>query len=88
MKEILSKLSTYQEDALEKGIDFDLDLYFNSEHIPAAKVKMNYSISGDITKCYVFDTTFSDSSDHKNIQKKFSNIEHFITNVTEPKENK
>lgn len=88
MEETLKILSNYQIQALHKGISFDIDMTVNSNNTSSARVSMRYSVAGDISKGFSFDTTFSDSSRPLEDRKKFNNIEHYITTITGPIEQK
>lgn len=87
MEETLKKLSDYQIQAMKKEISFDIDLYVNDKKIPQARVKMQYSVTGGITKGFVFDTTFSSSIAPSKQENRFAEIEHFISTVTGPVDN-
>lgn len=79
MEETLKALSEYQLEALKKGIAFDIDLYYNSNKVPTARVKMEYSVTGDIAKSFAFDTTFV-GQDRKEAMK-LENIQYYINTV-------
>ena len=87
MEETFKSLSDLQIQALRKGIAFDIDLDYNGQSIPTAEVKMRYTVTGDISKGYAFNTTFNDSIDKNKQQYKLNSIAHFISTVTGPIEN-
>ena len=80
MEETLKSLSEYQIEALRKGISFDIDLTIGGDNVPSATVRMNYSVTGDISKGFVFTTTISKHDSCK--KRKLANIGHFISTVT------
>ena len=87
MEDTLKELSDLQIQALHKGIAFSISLDYNGEKIPITRVQLEYSIAGDITKGYVFDTTFDTTISNKRTQHKLNSISHFISTVTGPIEN-
>lgn len=84
MEETLKTLSQYQLDALKKGISFRIDLDYNSKKNPVAAVEMNYTVTGDMAKGFVFNTTFSESTTESKRQEKLENIKYFINTIVGP----
>lgn len=83
MKEIIRTLSEYQNDALDRGIDFDLNIYFNSQRVPTAEVKLYYSFAGDTSlETHLFTTTFTDSSNDHTHKGKLEKVRQFVYNTT------
>ena len=84
MKEVLKKLATYQIQALDKGIDFDIDLC----HIKGKKeinVKLSYMTYSNKPKNYQsMVTSISFTPGMRTSTKSYSldKIEKFIQNVT------
>ncbi len=86
MENTLKTLSEYQIKALKKGIDFTIELGYNSKHSATASVRLNYCSTGDIQENYIFNTTFSESTSAEKKQERLDNIKFFIETIV--KENK
>lgn len=81
MEKTLKTLSEYQIKALKKGIEFDIDLGYNSKHSATASVHMNYCSTGDIQENYIFNTSFSESTSNEKKQERLDNIRFFIDTI-------
>ena len=81
MKKTLQTLSEYQIKALEKGIEFRIDLGYNSKGSATANVEMHFTSTGDISKCYVFNTSFSENNTLEKKKEKLDNIKYFIDTI-------
>lgn len=81
MEKTLKTLSEYQIKALKKGIEFDIDLGYNSKHSATASVRMNYCSTGDIQENYIFNTSFSESTSDEKKQERLDNIRFFIETI-------
>jgi len=81
MEKTLKTLSEYQIKALKKGIEFDIDLGYNSKHSATASVRMNYCSTGDIQENYIFNTSFSESTSDEKKQERLDNIRFFIDTI-------
>ena len=84
MTDIMKNLYDLQMSALEKGIDFDISLYYNAEKVPTAQVKMNYTVTGSIAKGFVLTTTLSPSNAKLQNKNRIEEIKYFISTVTGP----
>ena len=82
MSEMLETLSSCQAQALDKGIDFSIDVYFNSQRVPCANVSIALSTAGESTESHMLKTTLSeDFTDIKN-KKRLERINSFIQSIT------
>ena len=82
MSEMLKTLSSYQAQALDKGIDFSIDIYFNSQRIPCANVSTSFSVTGESTESHMLKITLSeDFTDIKN-KKRLERINSFIQSIS------
>ena len=81
MEKTLKTLSEYQIKALKKGIEFDIDLGYNSKNSATASVRMNYCSTGDIQENYIFNTSFSESTSDEKKQERLDNIRFFIDTI-------
>lgn len=81
MEKTLKTLSEYQIKAFKKGIEFDIDLGYNSKHSATASVRMNYCSTGDIQENYIFNTSFSESTSDEKKQERLDNIRFFIDTI-------
>ena len=81
MEKTLKTLSEYQIKALKKGIEFDIDLGYNSKHSATANVRLNYCSTGDVQENYIFNTTFSESTSADKKQERLNNIKFFIETI-------
>ena len=81
MEKTLKTLSEYQIKALKKGIEFDIDLGYNSKHSATASVRMNYCSTGDVQESYIFNTSFSESTSAEKKKERLDNIKFFIETI-------
>ena len=79
-RNILIELSTLQQQAYDKCIDFKLDLYFNPNKMPVANVFLYYAVAGDLTETHTFTTTFSDNKAQNTIR--LNKVKNFIQTAT------
>lgn len=87
MEDTLKTLSDFQVQALHKGISCTIDLRYDSQSKPpVVAVELGYSVTGSITKGYVFSTTFTESMLEEKKEHRLASIQHFISTVTEPVE--
>lgn len=86
MEETLKTLSEYQIEALRKGIAFDIRLDYNNQKVPVAEIRMNYTVTGGISKGYAFTTTFTDNLCDSKKNFRLESIAHFISTVTGPED--
>lgn len=79
MEELLQTLYQFQADALEKKIDFDIDLqYSKDKKKPFVDVKLLYTRDGSITEARTLSTRFY-SGGNSSIKKKcLDSIDYFI----------
>lgn len=82
MKDTLRQLSELQIEALDKGVSFDLALDYNGNKIPIVTVNLHYSVTGNISKGYVFSTTFSDNLCKSKQERRMAELTNFITTIT------
>lgn len=81
MSDMLKTLSGYQMQALDKGIDFSLNLHFNHEHVPFVDVTVYCYTPGDTTETHSFSTTVSeDYCDSKN-KHRINGINTFLESI-------
>ena len=59
----------------------DIDLYYNNQKVPTAEVKLNYTVTGGISKAYVFTTTFSDSFCDSKCEERLDEIQKYLSNI-------
>ena len=81
MEKTLKKLSEYQIKALKRGIEFDINLGYNSKHSATADVRMNYCSTGDVSENYIFNTSFSETTPEEKKQQRLDNIKFFIDTI-------
>lgn len=80
--EIFKELSSAQLQALDKGIDFDLNITFNQDRVPYANVKLCYYSVSETSESYMFSTTLSeDYCDSKN-RSRIKGVFSFIQSLT------
>lgn len=83
MTEMLKVLSSYQAQALDKYIDFELDLHFNDKKVPYADVKLYCSVAaGDNVETHMFTTTFSEDYCTSKNNGRMKKVEDFIQTTT------
>lgn len=83
MEDILRTLSDLQIEALRKGVACDIDLYYNSNKVPTADVKLNYTVTGSISKAYVFSTTLSESVAPTKRDERIAEIKYYLSTIKE-----
>lgn len=81
MEKTLKTLSEYQIKALKKGIEFDIDLSYNTKHSATANVRMNYTSTGEVNQNYIFNTSFSETTTPERKQERLDNIKFFIETI-------
>ena len=81
MEKTLKTLSEYQIKALKKGIEFDIDLSYNSKHSATANVRLNFCSTGDVSENYIFNTSFSESTSADKKKERLDNIKFFIETI-------
>ena len=81
MEEILKNISDLQREALLKGIDFDVELYFNDQKVPSIDVKMSYTVTGHINESRAWNTTFSTNNNSRHTQEKLEGIHSFVSTI-------
>lgn len=81
MKKILETLSDYQIKALDKKIEFRIDLGYNAKQSATIGVQLNYVSTGEIQQSYIFNTTFSETLNPTKTQERLENIKYFIDNI-------
>lgn len=85
MEDTLKTLSDFQVQALRKGISCTIDVRYTSpEKPPVIAVDLGYSVTGSVTKGYVFSTTFTEAMLESKKNYRFESIQQFISTVTEP----
>ena len=81
MDKILQTLSKYQIEALNKGIEFFIDLGYSPKS-PRIDIKLEYTSNTDETnQCYIFDTSFSNNISQEKTKERLDNIKYFIDNI-------
>ena len=78
MEETLQSLYTLQGMALDKKIDFDLDLHYSGQKDPVLDVRMSFTSTGTIAEARSLYTSFSNSMTSTLKKQRLDRIDHFI----------
>ena len=82
MEDLLRTLSDYQIEAMGKGINFDLDVYYNSEKVPSVDVKMSYSLAqSGFAEARNLNVTFSENMVKDKRNHRINAIVNFIQSI-------
>ena len=83
MSDMLATLSSYQAQALDKCIDFELGLHFNDKKVPYADVKLYCSVAiGDNVETHMFTTTISEDYCTSKNNNRMEKVKDFIQTTT------
>ena len=82
MSEMLTSLSAYQSQALDKGIDFSISIYFNSNKVAYADVKACCYSTGENTESHMFSTIISEDYCATKNRNRMEKISDFIQTVS------
>lgn len=82
MSEMLKTLSAYQSQALDKGIDFSISIYFNSNKVAYANVSASCCSAGENTESHMFSTTISEDYCTTKNRNRMEKISDFIQTVS------
>lgn len=78
MEKTLQTLYRFQTKALEKKIDFDIDLQYSREKKPFVDVKLMFNRDGSIAEARTLNTRFYAGSDSTQTKKRLDSIDYFI----------
>lgn len=84
MEEILYDLHKLQTEALDKGINFDIELTHNDQKKPVVTAKMQYSSTGPFSQGFVATTTFTESMKESVKATRMERLHYYISTVTGP----
>lgn len=82
MTDIYEVLANCQKEALDRGIDFNLDIHFKDNSIPYADVKIYCSLTGDPSEAHLFNTTFSEEYCVSKNNNRLKKVQEFVSTVT------
>lgn len=82
MEDLLRTLSDYQIEAMGKGINFGIDVSYNSEKIPSVDVKMYYSLAqSGFAEARSLNVTFSEKMVKDRKKQRINAIVNFIQSI-------
>jgi hypothetical protein len=86
MDTLLEFLQDCQKKALSKGIDCSVDICFNSKKEAVGNIKMMYVSTTGIQESFLFETTVSESFTSSTNSGRINRAYHFISSITDYKE--